>query len=107
MCNFPPSSATEETHSGRSGASRSRNFSTTSLSLDEQVEILQEQVALVQAQYSGGMRKVKTKSLKRELVLLKRQQKNEQRKARNSGDYKACSLLHVNAPPFCDEDLVI
>ncbi len=81
--------ATEDTRSGRSSGARSRNFSTTSLSLDEQVEILEEQVALVQAQYTGVMRKVKVKNLKRELFSLKKQQKNEQKKARNSGDEKA------------------
>ncbi len=81
-------SATEEAPSGRSSGTRTRNYSTNSLSLDEQVEILQEQLVLIQAQYTGTMRKVRIKTLKRELFLLKRQQKNEQRKARNSGNYK-------------------
>ena len=66
-------------------SARSRHFSTTSLSLDEQMEILQEQLEMVQTQCSGTLKKTKMKSLKRELLSLKRQQQKELRKARNSG----------------------
>ncbi len=53
--------------------------------MDEQVEILQEQLELAQAQYTGTTKRSRVKNLKRELVSVRRQQKNQLKKARNSG----------------------
>ena len=66
---------------------RTRHLSTASISLDEQVEILQEKLEMVQTQMSGCSRKVREKALKREMKSLKRQQRNKTRKARNSGEF--------------------
>ena len=85
---------------GGGGGFRPRNFSTTSLSMDEQVEILQEQLELAQAQYTGTTKRTRVKSLKRELVSVRRQQKNQQKKARNSG---GCELILCQLSFYWDQ----
>lgn len=71
---------------------RERHPSTTSqVSLDEQIDFLQEKLYVIQSQSSGGCaRKRKEKSLRRELSALKRQIRNERKVSGEWGGVSGC-----------------
>ena len=69
---------------------RDRRPSTTSqVSLDEQIDFLQEKLQMIQSQ-SGYARKRREKTLRRELTALRRQVRNERKTSGEQNDRILC-----------------
>ena len=83
---------------------RERLSSITSVSLDEQVEFLEEKLGVLQAQCGGAARKMKEKALRKELNALRRQIKAE-RKATRAGSGEISKL--DSSPVFLRPPLLL